>query len=309
MPNDGGKKKGRLGRYIGSALALGGTLGLIIKGVSAIWSADQIARWVAGTVSALSSSMAWQLSLALAVIGVSLIVISQWADSVLTKWAGSGAKPTTRNLGVLALIAAVFAFVFGFVGARHATKRVVANNLPRATPEGVPPVSPFEPSQSHITPPTESHTSTTRPAPARTESQAPSEDIAYRQSSPVATAASAEPSTPESATPEHAIPTATEASYSEPEPKGEESESSESQPESTSSTNIYEETSSTASTSSTSSEASASASSSVSVTSGEGGEASVDDISQSASSSSESSASSSASVSVVESDETSVSES
>jgi hypothetical protein len=304
MPNDGSKKKGRLGRYIGSVLALGGTLGLIIKGVSAIWSADQIARWVAGAVSALSSSMAWQLSLALAVIGVFLIVVSQWADSVLTKWAGSGAKQTIRNLGVLALIAAVFALVFGFVGGRHATKRVVAVNFPPPTPEGIPPVLPFEPSQSHITPPTESHASTTHLAPARTESQAPSEDIVYRQSSPVATVARTEP-----ATPEHVIPTATEASYSEPAPKGEESEPSESQPESTSSTSIYEETSSTASTSSTSSEASASASSSVSVTSGESGEASVDDISQSASSSSESSASSSASVSVVESDETSVSES
>jgi hypothetical protein len=295
MSISGGKKKGRIGRIVGYVLTLCATLELIIKVVSGIWSAAQIARWVAGAVNTLSSSMAWQLSLVLAVVGVFLIVVSHRAASVLTNLVGPGAPPIVRRSGVLAMIAAAGALVFGFVGGRHATRHAMTANVPPPTPEGTPPTLPGNFHQLPKTPPNKSHTSTTHHAPALGSSQAPSEDVSYQPSSPAAIAANKEPGTP----------TATDASYSEQAPSNEEPESSESSPERTSSTTIYENTSTTASTSSTSAESSASASSSVSVSGGDGSESSVDS-SQSASSSGESSASSSASVNV---SETSVSES
>jgi hypothetical protein len=288
--SDNGKRNGLVRRIVGWVLALCGTFGLIVKGASDIWSVDQIAAWVASAVRTLSASLAWQLSILLAVVGFVLIFVSSRAASALTKSISTEGMQRIRHAGVLTLIAA---FVLGIVGSRHATtNRVMTATGPAPTPETAPPVLPGSPG-SVETQSKHAGESATNHTPVQGSSQAPLEDVSYQSSNPAAIAASTEPATP----------TATDASYSEPAPSNEEPEAEESGTESTTSTTIYENTSTTASTSSTSAESTASASSSVSVTGGEGGE-SIVDSSQSASSSSESSASSSASVSITESSET-----
>lgn len=297
MSSNGGKKQGRAG-LIGYMLAGIGALGLIIGAFGYIWSADQIAHWVAGAVRTMSSTTAWHLSLALALVGIALIGVSKGAASTLTKLAGSKAAQTVRGLGVLALSAAI---ALGIVANRNDARRSITAYVPPPKPEGSPPTLPGK-SSPRLPKPT--HAVPHAPASHHAPTLGTSHENVPEQSSPVATTASC--SSCETYSPP-TTPTATEASYSEPAANPEQSESSESNSENSSPT-TDNDTYSISSESSASSESSSSASASSSVNvSGSSVNVSSNDSSVSVSSSGVSVATANASVNVSADGETAVS--
>jgi hypothetical protein len=272
MSGHGGKKRVRVG-FIGVVFAAVSVFLAIIKLVSYFWTADQIAYWVAGMVTRLSSTTAWVLSVALGLTGIALIAVSRYAASSLTKVAGSKAVRTVFGAGVLALSTA---FALGVFASRHVGKRptTIASGPP-PTPEQAPPNLLGSPSPS----PKEGHTPSRklvpRTQPASGGSQAAPEDISTpspEQGSPSATVASCAPC--ESYT-QPTEPEATAASSSEESPSAHEpEESGESSPESTTSASTSSNSTSTVASSTTASSTSAesgsdaSASSSVTVNDG-----------------------------------------